>query len=279
MYRELDQTPWVVARYMKVAGEIYGRGPLVTALPDIKTLNATKRMLLQNASLAIAGMYTAADDGVLNPQTISIVPGAIIPVARNGGPQGPSIMPLPRSGDFNLAQIVINDLSVSIKKVMLDDTLPPDTMSARSATEVQARMQELASNMGAAFGRLITEAMLPIVARVLDVMDQQNLIDMPLRVDGQQVKVTPISPLAKAQNSEELESVLQFMQLTQEIGPAGQMAINMDEAVNFIADRLGVPMRVLTTKDERAAMTAQMAEAMEAQMADQQAAPPEGAPA
>ena len=279
VYRELDQTPWVVARYMKVAGEIYGRGPLVTALPDIKTLNATKRMLLQNASLAIAGMYTAADDGVLNPQTISIVPGAIIPVARNGGPQGPSIMPLPRSGDFNLAQIIINDLSVSIKKVMLDDTLPPDTMSARSATEVQARMQELASNMGAAFGRLITEAMLPIVARVLDVMDQQNLIDMPLRVDGQQVKVTPISPLAKAQNSEELESVLQFMQLTQEIGPAGQMAINMDEAVNFIADRLGVPMRVLTTKDERAAMTAQMAEAMEAQMADQQAAPPEGAPA
>jgi hypothetical protein len=264
---------------MKVAGEIYGRGPLVTALPDIKTLNATKRMLLQNASLAIAGMYTAADDGVLNPQTISIVPGAIIPVARNGGPQGPSIMPLPRSGDFNLAQIIINDLSVSIKKVMLDDTLPPDTMSARSATEVQARMQELASNMGAAFGRLITEAMLPIVARVLDVMDQQNLIDMPLRVDGQQVKVTPISPLAKAQNSEELESVLQFMQLTQQIGPAGQMAINMDEAVNFIADRLGVPMRVLTTKDERAAMTAQMAEAMEAQMADQQAAPPEGAPA
>jgi hypothetical protein len=33
----------VISRYMKVAGEIYGRGPLITALPDIKTLNKTQR--------------------------------------------------------------------------------------------------------------------------------------------------------------------------------------------------------------------------------------------
>ena len=263
VYREMSSSPWVIARYMKVAGEIYGRGPLVTALPDIKTLNATKRMLLQNASLAIAGMFTAADDGVLNPQTVTIAPGAIIPVARNGGPQGPSLAPLPRSGDFNLAQIVINDLSVAIKKILLDDTLPPDTMSARSATEVNARMQELASNMGSAFGRLITEAMLPLVARVLKVMDMQNLIDMPLRVDGQEVKVVPISPLAKAQNLEELESVLQFMQYTSQLGPAGMMAVNQDRAIEFVADRLGVPPSLLSTPEEREALMADMAAAMQ----------------
>lgn len=271
VYREMNGTPWVVARYMKVAGEIYGRGPLITALPDIKTLNATKRMLLQNASLSIAGMYTAADDGVLNPQNIKIQPGAIIPVARNGGPQGPSLSPLPRSGDFNLAQIVINDLSVAIKKVLLDDTLPPDTMSARSATEVHARMQELASNMGAAFGRLITEAMIPLVSRILAVMDGENLIDMPLKVDGQQVKVVPISPLARAQNSEELQAVMQFMQLAGSLGPIGIMAINQDEAIAFIADRLGVPPRILTTPEERAMML-QQAQQMAQQAQDPAAA-------
>ena len=265
VYRKMESSPWVIARYMKVAGEIYGRGPLVTALPDIKTLNATKRMLLQNASLSIAGMYTAADDGVLNPEVVTIAPGAIIPVARNGGPQGPSLSPLPRSGDFNLAQIVINDLSVAIKKILLDDTLPPDTMSARSATEVNARMQELASNMGSAFGRLITEAMLPLVARVLKVMDMQNLIDMPLRVDGQEVKVVPISPLAKAQNLEELQSVLQFMQYTAQLGPAGMMAVNQDRAIEFVADRLGVPPSLLSTPEEREALMADMAAAMQEQ--------------
>jgi hypothetical protein len=275
VYREMSSSPWIIARYMKVAGEIYGRGPLVTALPDIKTLNATKRMLLQNASLSIAGMYTAADDGVLNPEVVTIAPGSIIPVARNGGPQGPSLAPLPRSGDFNLAQIVINDLSVAIKKILLDDTLPPDTMSARSATEVNARMQELASNMGSAFGRLITEAMLPLVARVLKVMDMQNLIDMPLRVDGQEVKVVPISPLAKAQNLEELQGVLQFMQYAGSLGPAGMMAVNQDRAIEFVADRLGVPPSLLTSPEEREAMMADMAAAMQEQGPAGAAAPME----
>ena len=36
-------------------------------------------------------------------------------------------------------------------------------MSARSATEIVERMKELAQNLGAAFGRLITETMVPII--------------------------------------------------------------------------------------------------------------------
>ena len=73
-------------------------------------LNKTLELLLKNASIACAGVYTAADDGVINPSNIRITPGSIIPVARNGGPQGASLAPLPRSGDFNVSQIVINDL-------------------------------------------------------------------------------------------------------------------------------------------------------------------------
>lgn len=45
VYRRMKVSPWVVSRYMKVAGEIYGRGPLITALPDIKTLNKTLELL------------------------------------------------------------------------------------------------------------------------------------------------------------------------------------------------------------------------------------------
>jgi hypothetical protein len=187
VYRRMKVSPWVVSRYMKVAGEIYGRGPLITALPDIKTLNKTLELLLKNASLAIAGVYTAADDGVLNPATVKIVPGAIIPVARNGGPQGESLKALPRAGDFNVSQIIINDLRQNIKRILLDESLPPDNMSARSATEVVERMKELAQNLGSAFGRLINETMVPVVSKVLQVMDDRGIIELPLRVNGLEV--------------------------------------------------------------------------------------------
>jgi len=276
VYRRKKTSPWVVSRFMKVAGEIYGRGPVISALPDIKTLNKTLELLLKNASLAITGVYTAADDGVLNPQTVRIVPGAIIPVARNGGPQGESLRALPRAGDFNVSQIIINDLRMNIKKTLLDESLPPDNMSARSATEVVERMKELAQNLGSAFGRLINETMIPIVQKTLEVMDQSGLITLPLEVNGLEVKVSPTSPLAMAQNMEEINSIMQFSQIAQAMGPEGMLAIKSGELLDYIADKMGVPAAIRTTPMERQQMMQEMQQmAAMAQQAQMQGQPPE----
>ena len=88
LHRESKSSPWVISRFMVAPGEIYGRGPCLYALPDIKTLNKVIELNLKNASLSIGGVFTAVDDGVLNPQAIQIVPGAIIGVSSNGGPRG-----------------------------------------------------------------------------------------------------------------------------------------------------------------------------------------------
>ena len=294
VYRRMNSSPWVISRYSKVAGEVYGRGPLLTALPDIKTLNKTLELVLKNASLAISGVYTAADDGVLNPQTVKLVPGAIIPVARNGGPQGESLKPLARSGDFNVSQIIIQDLRANIKRTLLDESLPPDNMSARSATEVVERMKELAQNLGSAFGRLINETMVPLVSRILSVMDERGLIDLPLQVNGLEVKVSPVAPLAMAQNMEEINNIMQFMQITATMGAEGQLAVKTGDLIDFLGDKLGVPSSVRNSAAERGflmdeqkklqqqdqAMMA-MAGQQQAVMANQDAgmAPPMGVPA
>ena len=276
VYREMKMSPWIVTRYMKVSGEVYGRGPLITAMPDVKTINKTLELILKNGSLAVSGVYTAADDGVINPQNVKIQPGAIIPVARNGGPQGPSLTPLPKSADFNVGQIIINDLRMNIKKMLLDDTLPPDNMSARSATEVVQRRNELAQNLGAAFGRLITEAMIPIVSRILFILDQRGDIDLPLKINGEEVRIVPISPLAQAQNMEELNDVMQFVQIVAGMGPEAMMTIKKDEIIDYVAERLGVPGRIMTTKDEREEIAQQYGQ-MQAMAAQQQqpAGPPQ----
>jgi hypothetical protein len=274
VYRRKTYSPWVISRYMKVAGEIYGRGPLMTALPDIKTLNKTIELLLKNASLAVSGVYTAADDGVLNPNTVKIVPGAIIPVARNGGPQGPALQALPRSGDFNVTQLVINDLRSNVKRILLDESLPPDNMSARSATEIVERMKELSQNLGSAFGRLINETMIPLVAKILEVMDERGLIDLPLRVNGLEVKVTPVAPLANAQAMDEINAAMQFAQLTQQMGPEGTVAVKFGDMIDYLGEKLGVPAALRNDAAERAFLLeerqAQQTQAMAAQMQMQQ---------
>ena len=271
VYRTMKSSPFIVARYMKVAGEIYGRGPLVTAIADIKTLNKTVELVLKNASLSISGVYTAADDGVLNPQNVKIQPGAIIGVARNGGAQGPSLAPLPRAGDFNTSQIVMNDLRMSIKKILMDDTLPPDNMSARSATEIAERSRELASNLGSAFGRLIDETMIPLVSRILYVMDQAGYIDLPLKINGVEVKVTPVAPLAQAQKLQEVNDIVQFMQIANSLGPQGQMALSIPRITAFIAEKMNIKQELLSTAEEQEAMMQQMQEQAMAEQGPQTA--------
>ena len=281
--RQIKRSPWIISRFSKIAGEIMGRGPLLSALADIKTLNKAIELLLKNASINIAGVYTAIDDGVLNPQTIRIVPGAVIPVARNGGPQGPSLQPLPRSGDLQLSQLVINDLRMQIKKTLLDDSLPPDNMSARSATEIVERMRELATNLGSAFGRLITETMVPLVRLVLDEMGDQKIIDLPLRIDGLEVQIIPVSPLAQAQNLDEVQNVLQWLGVASQLGPVGMATANMEAISDWVADQLGVDIGLRTTPEERQAAVEQLQASIQAQQGQQAppvdpGAPPPGAP-
>jgi len=236
---------------MKASQERYGRGPVLTALPDIRSLNKVKELILKSSSLSIGGVYTASDDGVLNPSTVRIVPGAIIPVARNGGPQGESLKPLPRPGDTQLSQLVTGDLVASIKAILMDESLPPDTMSARSALEISERMKQLSQNLGASYGRLINETMIPVVKRTLEVMNDVGMIELPLKVNGLQVKIAPTAPLAMAQNMGKVEETLNFMQITSQMGPQGQVFLKQDKLIDYIADQMGVPAELRTTPEER----------------------------
>ena len=60
---------------LNVAGETYGRGPLMLTLPAIKTANLTVEIILENAQMSISGMYQVEDDGVINIDNIALIPG------------------------------------------------------------------------------------------------------------------------------------------------------------------------------------------------------------
>ena len=59
----------------------------------IKTCNLTIELILQNAQMSVSGVYTYEDDGVINPDNISLVPGSLIPVA----PGSRGLSPIPCS--------------------------------------------------------------------------------------------------------------------------------------------------------------------------------------
>ena len=103
------------------------------------------------------------------------------------------------------------------------------------------------------------------------------MIELPLKINGLQVTVTPVSPLAMANNMDRLNEVMQFMQITQSLGPVGQTLIKMDAVGDYIADQLGVPAALRTSPQERQQMQESMMQMAE-QAAQQQGMMPEGEP-
>jgi hypothetical protein len=251
-----DESPWVIARWIKVAGETEGRGPVLYALPDAKTLNKLKELVLMNASIAVSGVWTAVDDGVLNPNTVKIIPGAVIPVARNGGALGASLTPLKSGADFNVAALLADDLISSIKKIMMDSTLPDQQGTPPSATEMIARIKDLQADIGSPFGRLMTELIRPLIQKTLAVLGEMKIIPLQpgqkIKVNGGTVDVQVQSPLAQAQGLAEVQTAVQYFSLVQSLGPeAFLLGVNVEDAPEWLGTKMGVAPELMRTKEQR----------------------------
>jgi len=244
-------SPWVTGRYSKVSGEIRGRGPALQALPDVKSLNKAKEFVLQKAAIDLAGMYTATDDGVTNPYNISISPGVVIPVGSNNS-SNPSIRRLDTGANLQLAQFAINDLQMSIKKALFNDLRDP-TGAVRSATEVAIESRELAKRIGSAFGRLQTEVLVPIIKRVASILTRRGLLQ-PLQLDGRDIDIKFTSPLARAQDSEDILNVQQAVQFVlQNAGPdQAKIGFKLEDFGTWVANKTGMPAELVRTPSEKA---------------------------
>lgn len=254
--------PWLFARYFRVPGEAYGRGPVMLAMPTIKTLNTAARLQLQAAAIAMLGIYTAVDDGVFNPDLAALEPGAFWKVARNGGALGPSInrFPDPR---LDLSNLVLNDMRMGVKATMMDQSLPADGAAVRSATEILERVKRLASDHLGAYGRLVKEIVIPAVKRAMEIAYNKGLISDEIPIDQLLVRVRVKSPLALAREAQRVEKVIQWLQMVISIGAAvGQQGFlqqiaKVETALTQIGRDLGVPEMFIVSEEEREQMKEQ----------------------
>jgi hypothetical protein len=245
-----ETSPWVTGRYTKVAGEVRGRGPAMQCLPDVRSLNKAKEFVLQKAAIDLAGMYTATDDGVTNPYNLTIAPGVVIPVGSNNT-SNPSIMRLDTGTNLGLAQFEITELQNAIKLALFNDLRDP-AGPVRTATEIAIESRELAKRIGSAFGRLQTEVLIPILKRVVSILTRRGLI-MPIELDGKDVEVKFTSPLARAQDGEDLLSLQQAVQfVAANAGPdLIATSFKIEDFGSYVAEKTGMSSQLVRSDTEK----------------------------
>lgn len=265
-FNGVGSNPYVCFRWSKCAGEVYGRGPLMNALSAIKTTNLTVQLILENAQMAISGIYQMDDDGIINPDTINLVPGTIIPKSPTSG----GLQPVQAAGRFDVADLVLSDMRLNIKRALYNDMLGNPDRTPASATEITERMSDLSRRIGSAFGRLQAELVQPVLQRVIHILKKQGRIELPT-VNGREVKIRSTSPLAQAQANQDIGSVSRFLEVINAyFGPdMTNLLIDSEETSVFLAKKFGVPEVLIRDAEERRQVVAMMQQMQQMQQQQQ----------
>ena len=253
--------PFVVPRYLKASHEIYGRSPAMTALPDVKMLNEMSKTTIKAAQKQVDPPLLVPDDGFLLP--VRTVPGGLN-FYRSGTRD--RIEPLNIGANNPLGLNMEQQRRESIRAVFYVNQLMMQQGPQMTATEVIQRNEEKMRLLGPVLGRLQSELLKPLIDRVFAVLLRNNMLPQaPDFLSGRDVEIEYVSPLAKAQKSTELQSIMRAVEI---LGSLANVApvfdyVNFDNLVKHLADIVGVPQKILKTQSQVNAERQQQAQQQE----------------
>jgi len=240
-----DTPPGIIYRWSKVAGETYGRGPVDMVMADIRTVNKVKEYTLKSAALTLSPPLLAVSDGIFNPHTARVEPGTIMPVSSID-----SVSVLQVGGDLRVGAFIIEDLQANIRKGLFADPLGEVNDPVRSATENILRNQEMIKKRGANFGRLKSEFITPLVARVTEILVKNGKI-APFKVDGREVALKIESPVASSEQQKNVDNVALFMSLLQGMPEEEQrIGAALESVPEFLVKNLNLPEELARSKED-----------------------------
>ena len=240
--------PFVVPRYLKASHEIYGRSPAMTALPDVKMLNEMSKTTIKSAQKQVDPPLLVPDDGFILP--VRTVPGGLN-FYRSGTRD--RIEPLNIGANTPLGLNMEEQRRDSIRNAFYVNQLMMQSGPQMTATEVIQRNEEKMRLLGPVLGRLQSELLKPLIDRAFALLLRKNLFrPAPEFLSGQDIEIEYVSPLAKAQKSAELQSIMRGIEIMGSLANVAPVFdhMNMDKLVKHLMDIVGVPQKVLKTENQ-----------------------------
>ena len=265
MVREsgFDELPYVIGRFEKASGELWGRSPADIAMPDIKTLNKIRELELKGLATAVHPPLIAPDQGIIG--TFRMTPSAI-----NYSREPERFKFLRFEGRFDLSSLKANDLKKSIRGIFLADQLVLPEKLNMTAEEVATVREQIQKLLGPTVARLESEVLTPLILRSFGLMSRSGILPPapPVLAELDEIEVAYVGQLAKNQKIQDVTSIQRWL------GVAANMAsfspevldnIDVDEALQIIGERMAVPNEIMRSQEEVAQLREQRQQQMQMQ--------------
>ena len=244
-----DEMPYMVSRWAKTTGEVFGRSPAMTALPDIKMLQEMMKTTIKAGQKIVDPPLLVPDDGVIGP--IRTVPGGLNYYRSSTGAR---IEPLLTGGNIPISFQMMEDLRNRIRTTFFLDQLQFQGGPQMTATEVVERTERTLRLLGPTLGRLQSEFLGPMIERIFGVLSRANkLPPAPAIISEQELKIEYVSPLARAQRQTETQGIMRTLEFVGPIAgmdPQAAQIVKGADMVRHIAELNGVPPKLLKSDND-----------------------------
>ena len=243
-----DMFPFLVPRWTKAAGEIYGRSPAMKVLPDIRLVNAMARTVLESAQKAADPALQVPDDGFLQP--IRTHPGGLN-YYRAGS--GELIQPLNTGARPDIGEKMIERKQAKIDEAFYQDLFQLPELDRMTAFEVSQRRNDRLQQFSPVLSRIYTEMLDPLITHIFSKLAPELADTTPNAIAGRRLKIIYVSPLALSQKSSEgfnIQQYLQYLTPMAQADPGVFNNIDTDEYARMGMSIFNVPGRLFRTVEE-----------------------------
>jgi hypothetical protein len=265
-----EELPYVIGRFEKASGELWGRSPADIAMPDIKTINKIRELELKGLATAVHPPLIAPDQGIIG--TFRMTPSAI-----NYSREPERFKFLRFEGRFDLSSLKADELKKSIRGIFLADQLVLPEKLNMTAEEVATVREQIQKLLGPTVARFESEVLTPLILRSFGLLNRAGVLPPPPPALQQldEIEVSYVGQLAKNQKIQDVTSIQRWL------GVASNMAsfspevldnIDVDQALQIIGERMAVPSDVMRSEEEVAQLRQQRQEQLEQQQQLEQAA-------
>jgi len=206
-----QEFPFAVGRFYKENNEVQGYSPAMDVLADIFLASSSKRTIIRGAMKATDPALQAPSRGYMLP--LNLNPGAMN--YRSPKTNADALQAIESSGRVDIGMDFLESIKSDIEKGFFVPLFQAFNQLDKHTMTVPEVMRRIAENMvllGPVVGRFTQEMLDVLVLRSFAIMNRLGkLPEAPDIIQGQELDVVYVSPLAKAQRLSEIQDVEAFL--------------------------------------------------------------------
>lgn len=241
--------PWVTPRWYLSDDEMYGRGPGIDVLPDIRMANRVKAAIVRGAEKLADPPLQIPDGGLMSP--VRQYPGGH--TYTDGEIKIETLIP-PGASRIDVGDKLLTDTQDAIRAGYFVSLFASEDSPVRTATEVLQRQGEKNRMLSPMLVRLHTEFYSPIILRVFNVLQRGGYLPPPPEdLRGRAITAEYISPLAASQGEAEALAIQRYFE---QLAPWAQVDqgifdyADTDMVAQVLGELLVVPSKVTRSQPE-----------------------------